>query len=268
MFGCMCIGLLLIHSSYKKQLDRIYEDNNTRRLVDTTGTEIHSREKPQILIPILVVFLIALLITPIVAVSYSLANEGERPKYPATPHPPAFAYEKPRKPLQERQQSGRDNIQTGTITTSPCSSTQVGHDNTSTVTCAPPSRVLPQQKAIQLKNDLSLLPKMFPTVFHSGTSSDVQTVFEQLCDALASLQPNCDGLNGTSLGMSVPMIQGIKCYSPSWTEGAPALMKAALDKASFPCIYIDGTFHGATPSGAAMGFGGVVILIGTNPAEN
>ena len=65
---------------------------------------------------------------------------------PTTPHPPLLADEKSKKAVRERQkvqrQLGKDNIQTGPITTGPCSSVQVGRDNTATVNCVPPQRAL------------------------------------------------------------------------------------------------------------------------------
>ncbi len=122
-FACLCIGLWLLHLSHQKQLKRV----NASRLLDSTGAEYKKNEKAKWLIPVLVVFLIALIATPILAVGYSLAYKGEPPKPLIPPSPPYSAYQKTpssvplAKPPSARgqQQSGKDNVQTGPITQGP-----------------------------------------------------------------------------------------------------------------------------------------------------
>jgi hypothetical protein len=95
IFLCLCAGLGLLYRSERRYLQRIAENSvNRHRIVDTSGTEIATIEKPSWALPLGVVFLLALIATPIVAVGYSLAYKGVAPKIPIAPHPPYLAYAK------------------------------------------------------------------------------------------------------------------------------------------------------------------------------
>ncbi len=141
-----------------------------------------------------------------------------------------------------------------------------GSNNTATTNCVPPSRVLTAEKAKQLTRDFTQIPHLNVSIFPAGTSDDVQPAFLQLCNIImdASWHPNCQGLNGASIGgMRIPVIEGIQCFSSSWNTGTQALVKTALDSAGFGCSYIN---HPFTAEGTVSGhvtFGGIVILIGT-----
>jgi len=155
-----------------------------------------------------------------------------------------------------------ENPSVGSITQGPCSNVQVGgSNNTATTNCVSPSRVLTAEKAKQLTRDFAQIPHLNTSIFPAGISEDVQPVFLQLCNIImdASWHPNCQGLNGTSIGgIKIPVIEGMQCFSSSWNTGAQALVKTALDNARFGCKYIDHRFtaNGITP-------GEIVILIGT-----
>src|SRR5580700_3908379 len=85
-FICLSIGFVLLYLSSRKQLYRVAQSaSNTRRLVDPAGAEIASVEKPKVLLPVVIVFLLALLATPIVAIGYSLAYKGTPPPSASKP---------------------------------------------------------------------------------------------------------------------------------------------------------------------------------------
>jgi len=155
-----------------------------------------------------------------------------------------------------------ENPSVGSITQGPCSNVQVGgSNNTATTNCVSLSRALTAEKAKQLTRDFAQIPHLNTSIFPAGISEDVQPVFLQLCNIImdASWHPNCQGLNGTSIGgIKIPVIEGMQCFSSSWNTGAQALVKTALDNARFGCKYIDHRFtaNGITP-------GEIVILIGT-----
>ncbi len=111
-FVCMCIGLWLIHLSNQQQLKLI----STSRLLDSSGAEYQRNEKPKWLIPVLVSFLAALVLTPLLAVGYSLAYKGTPPKMPPVPNPPYWVYERtPAKPEgeSENQQKAMSQVNQG-----------------------------------------------------------------------------------------------------------------------------------------------------------
>jgi hypothetical protein len=89
---CVVGGFFLLHSSNARQLKRVASSATNRRLVDTSGAEIYSVETPGWFIPGGIVFLVALVATPIVAVVYSLAYKGFAPPPPHYPSPPVIAY--------------------------------------------------------------------------------------------------------------------------------------------------------------------------------
>ncbi len=156
----------------------------------------------------------------------------------------------------------------GNITQGPCSNVQVGgSNNTATTNCVSPSRVMTDDKAIkQLTRDFAQIPHLNTSIFPAGISDDVQPVFVQLCNILidASWRPNCQGLNGASIGgMRMPAIEGIQCFSDSWNTGTQALVRAALDGAGFGCTYISHPFTTNGTFGGQITIGGIVILIGT-----
>jgi hypothetical protein len=170
-------------------------------------------------------------------------------------------------PFATQQQSGKDNVQTGSITAGPCSNVQVGgNGNSATTNCVPPSRVLPSEKAQQLADDLRRTEIGTVYIFPVGSSADVQPVLTQLCRAWASWRPNCQGLNGTSIGgpWDMPDFQGSQCYAADWNSGTPERVRAALGKAGFECDYIDHAYTARAAYGSgSMGLGGITILIGS-----
>jgi hypothetical protein len=264
-FGCTCIGLWLLHLSHQEQLRRAYEQKNERRLVDTSGTEIINRERSRILIPVLVAFLIALLITPLAAIGFSLAYKGNQPKYPVTPHPPLIAYEKPQEVAKERQksqqQSGNDSIQTGPITTAPCSSVQVGSDNTATVTCVPPDRLLSDDSLQKFKDMLdSAASKGAVDIIKASTSTDVERIQIQLVYVLHNSHWGLRTRDKMIVNNVEPTASGIECYSQNWSEGSNLFFHDAATFVHFPCKYIDHLYDGGTFVKGST----IQILIGDN----
>jgi hypothetical protein len=244
-FVCTCIGFGLLYLSHQEQLRRIYEQRNERRLVDTSGAEIINREKSRMLVPVLIVFLIALLMTPLAAIGFSLAYKGNPPTNPSTPHPPLFAYEKPKKFVREQQkfqqQSGKDNIQTGPITAAPCSSVQVGRDNSATVNCVPPDRILSDDLLEKFKNKLDAAPsKGKVDIVPASTSDDVDQIQGQLQYILHNSHwgfrnfGSAVYINGTKITAN-----GIECYSDDWSSGSNLSFQEAAKAAHFPCQYIN-----------------------------
>ncbi len=103
-FICTCIGLTLLYLSSVRQLKRVNENASAaRRVVDDSGAEYHSTEKPKWLLPVCIGFSIVLLATPILAVAYSLAYKGKAPLRPVGPPPPYFAYNKSELPKRQRE---------------------------------------------------------------------------------------------------------------------------------------------------------------------
>jgi hypothetical protein len=149
------------------------------------------------------------------------------------------------KPKPKAQKPSPD-VSVGSIAQGPCSNVQVGgSNNTATTNCVPPSRVLTAEKAKQLTRDFTQIPHLNVSIFPAGTSDDVQPVFLQLCNIVmdASWHPNCQGLNGTSMGgIKIPVIEGIQCFSSSWNTGTQAFVKTALESAGFGCSYINHPF--------------------------
>jgi hypothetical protein len=90
-FVCMCFGLWLLHLSHNRQLKRVSASGG---LLDSTGSEYRREEKLKWLVPVLVVFLIALVLVSMLAVGYSLKYKGSPPRVPAAPYPPLFALNK------------------------------------------------------------------------------------------------------------------------------------------------------------------------------
>lgn len=88
-FVCICIGLWLLHLSHQRQLKEL----RFSRLLDSSGMEYQRNDKEKWLIPVLVSFLIALVVTPVLAVGYSLSYKGNPPKTPSAPNTPYWAYE-------------------------------------------------------------------------------------------------------------------------------------------------------------------------------
>lgn len=111
-FVCMCIGLGLLYQAHKSHLAGMAKSSGSG-LVDTSGAELRSAEKPLWLRPVAIVFLVALFATPILAIAYSLAEKGPRLPPLAPPHPPFFAYFKtPTK--QVTRTTSQPNVQVNT----------------------------------------------------------------------------------------------------------------------------------------------------------
>jgi hypothetical protein len=89
-FVCMCVGLYLLYLSQKEQLKRL----SVSRVLDSSGAAYQNPEKPKWPLPVFIVFVIVAVLTPSLAVGYSLAYKGEPPKVTGRPSPPAFAYSK------------------------------------------------------------------------------------------------------------------------------------------------------------------------------
>lgn len=101
-FVCMCVGLYLLHLSHQKHLKRMTPQPSARALVDTSGMELRALEKPRWVLPVVLVFLLALVATPILAIAYSLTDKGPSAPALAIPRPPLFAYFKTPNPTPQR----------------------------------------------------------------------------------------------------------------------------------------------------------------------
>jgi hypothetical protein len=205
-------------------------------------------------------------------------RRGRLPVGPSQSQNPVPAQDVRSNPIKEsprekegvsQRQSGKDDVQTGPVIAGPCSTVQIGGTgNSAAANCGTPSRVLPGDKATQLKSDIALVPAVTTFIFPAGTSEDVQPVLVQLCDALASWRPNCQGLNGTSIGnLQLPLIDGIECHASSWGSGSPLALRAAFEKAGVHCSYIEGAFRANLQGGGTLQLGGIVIIIGSWSAQ-
>ncbi len=138
-FICTCTGLWLLYLSHARQLRRVGEGSRSK-LVDTSGTEYQSIEKPGWLIPVAIVFGLALVATPILAIGFSFAYKGNPPSARSTPRPPYFAYFKtpPMKAAPRTLSPPPIQIAPGGI--------NIGKDNRGTAivnNLGPPSRRIP-----------------------------------------------------------------------------------------------------------------------------
>jgi hypothetical protein len=101
-FVCLCFGLSLLYSSDKRQLQRVVNSVSTRRRVlDSSRIEIIIVEKPKWLLPVVLSFVFALIITPLLALGYSLSYKGISPGPVNPPRPPAIAYLETPKPAHK-----------------------------------------------------------------------------------------------------------------------------------------------------------------------
>ncbi|HVA18117.1 MAG TPA: hypothetical protein VMV59_10455 [Candidatus Dormibacteraeota bacterium] len=105
-FLCLCGGLGFLYMAHKRQVASLRKQS-TKRVVDYSGTEVQSATKPNWIMPVIAVFLLALIATPILALGYSLAYTGNPPKSSPAPNPPSFAYEKTPNALKK---TGRQHL--------------------------------------------------------------------------------------------------------------------------------------------------------------
>lgn len=75
IFVCLCLGIVLLDRSYKQQIKRLSSESS-----GLVGVEAYRQNKTQGLIrPFLLVCLLVLLLTPALAIIYSLAYKGTPP---------------------------------------------------------------------------------------------------------------------------------------------------------------------------------------------
>ncbi|MGA9939621.1 MAG: hypothetical protein WBP92_15335 [Candidatus Acidiferrales bacterium] len=91
-FLCMCGGLSLLYQADRRSLRPLKERDG--RVLDSLGAEYRKIGKPKWFLSVLTFFLIAMVATPLLAIYYSLRNEGDYPTRPAAPTPPYWAYQK------------------------------------------------------------------------------------------------------------------------------------------------------------------------------
>jgi hypothetical protein len=151
IFICLLAGLGLLYLSGQEQLRRVAgKSANSRPLVDTSGNEIITAEKPGWALPLAAVFILALLATPIVAIAYSLAYKGSPPNI-SRPSPPASAYTKTASP----NPAGASQLRIEQNSAAPNSPNVVGNNNQFSYSAEPPNRFLNQMQAATFVKSLS-----------------------------------------------------------------------------------------------------------------
>lgn len=186
MFVCTCVGVALLHFSHQEQLTRIYEGANSRRLVDTSGTEILKQEKSRSLVPISLVFVVALLATPIAAIAFSLAFKGNPPKNPAPPGPPTFAYTTTPEPRKHLTQAPKIAPQ-GPIAIAPNGIANAAPNfGTQSVVNEPPQRSLSQSQKDIIRQLLTPSCPFEVAVRHVAGNFESQSYADQLAGAVKS----------------------------------------------------------------------------------
>jgi hypothetical protein len=80
-FLCMCAGLGLLYMSHKRNVASLRRSG--RRIVDSGGVE-YQKTGPRWVRPVVIVFIVALVAAPLLAVAYSLAYKGNPPDIPTS----------------------------------------------------------------------------------------------------------------------------------------------------------------------------------------
>jgi hypothetical protein len=151
-FLCMCGGLGLLYMAQKRYLASIKESKSS--ILDSRGKKYSNDSAPRGLIPVSVVFLLALFAAPILSLSYSLAYKGTPPHPPKGVTPPPFAFlttrelesaSHPKAAININQQ-GKNNI------------AQVGNNNTASITSAIPFRILTENQKQGIAAFLQTMP--------------------------------------------------------------------------------------------------------------
>jgi hypothetical protein len=191
IFLCLCGGLALLYLSGRRQLQRVATASAaTGKLVDTSGTQIATIEKPKWLLPVIVVGVLALIAAPIVTIAYSLAYKGPSPTKFFLPKPPYFAYAKTAEPKVAAPQ-----IHIEQHSQAPNSPNVVGNSNQFNYSYEPFSRALNDSQIATLKANLaSAQPIPFWLIIETPDhqspgreSSDEQGVFSnQLASVLVA----------------------------------------------------------------------------------
>lgn len=93
---CVMGGLGLLYKSHRRHVQHLQVP---RGVLDSYGAEYRQEGGPKWLLPVIIVFLLALVAVPVLSVTKTLGYKGTSPKTPAAPIPPAIAYETTPKPL-------------------------------------------------------------------------------------------------------------------------------------------------------------------------
>lgn len=246
-FICTCIGLVLLYLSNARQLRRVGTTSSEPRLVDTSETEYRRIERPKWLVPVLIVFALALIATPIMAVGYSLAYKGTPPSEVASPQPPYFAFSKTMKPSMAQAPFHIEQHTQG-----PNSPNVVGNSNQFNYSYEPFTRTFNDSQIAMLKENLSsgqTVPfwLIIETRDHQSPgreTSDEQGVFaNQLASLLvaagwADREDECDKggpCQRPNLGFKYENVNdhGIVITTPPELLGAAQKLSAELDRLLF-----------------------------------
>jgi len=175
IFLCMCAGLGLLYTAHNRQVEALQK----RGIVfDSSGAEYRRIRRPRWLIPVGVVFALALVVAPLLAVKNTLAYKGTPPKPPSTPRPPYFAYDQataeqirrqektlPRASLRIEQHGDSTGALGGSVTQGPCSNLQIGGSGNRASTNCVMIRSLTDPEKAALIDSLSMGPKTSITVW-------------------------------------------------------------------------------------------------------
>jgi hypothetical protein len=153
-FLCMCGGLGLLYMAQEKYLASMQKSSTL--IVDSKGNAYAGGSASKWLVPIGVVFLLALLAAPILALTFSLTYRGTPPPSPKEPGPPPLALHTteqfaPAKAANRKsvtiKQAGKNNI------------AQVGNNNSATITGVIPFRALTEDQKRGITAFLDTMPQ-------------------------------------------------------------------------------------------------------------
>jgi hypothetical protein len=262
-FVCTCVGLILLYLSNVRQLRRVSETASRARLVDTSGVEYRSTEKPRWLLPVFISFAFALVTTPVLAIAYSLAYNGPIPDKILLPSPPYFAYTKTAKPSPTRRAIPESRIEQHSQ--GPNSPNVVGSNNQFSYSAEPPNRLLTaSQQEIMIKRLGSVPPAAFWVTVESGDYDQgaEQVLFSRQLTAILEAA-HWKRLEG---GLALPSWQQRGQRDVIIATSTPALMASANGlSAALTSNLIRNTVRSWDPSMTPrMGFTGdyIVLLIG------
>jgi hypothetical protein len=251
-FVCMAAGFGLLYMAERNYFRSLQKSGS--RILDSQGQEYVNGPTPRWLVPVGVVFLLALVAAPVLAVTYSLSYRGTPPESPKVV-PPPFAYlttEQMRPSLHYQvatriSQQGENNI------------AQVGDSNRATINAAPPSRVIPADKESDFTDALRAFPGGEIAFIKAGSSDDVAPLENQLF-RLAGEAGWRRVFRGDTVGAGgeTPLVDGLECYfGGGWNTPMGNAFQQAFAAVHLKCSYFnsDYTFQTMTLSAPTVVIG-------------
>jgi hypothetical protein len=248
-FLCLCAGLGLLYASHRKQLQRIANQHRAR-VLDASGNERDiNPESPKWLVPVIVVLLTVIVMTPALGLNYALKYKGQPPKMQQLPPPPPpYAFYVPKPPATAPHTKAA--VQTGPISQGPGSALSVGQQGgitAGTINMQPPQRHLTEAEKSAIASAVQGKPCKINRIGYIINVEDAQNYAAELRDAFGSggcnvptyLVPMVNTSGQMPPGIEVQYHvegthnQGDRVYVPPNT--IQGFVVAALDSAKLGC---------------------------------